>query len=515
MREILTTDPPLTTGAGQTLTDRRRSPARLRGLLRAPLVSLIAWLEREALFVAGIAAVAAVILGKIPAHLNQDGWLALVDGRYVAQHGLPHRDTLAVLTHGVRWIDQQWLAQLVIYRLDQIGGLRLYGLVYVALTVGSFALAIVAARRLGGSAKHVVWALPLAAFLYFAGSFQIRTQGFAYPLFVATVWLLAGDGSTRSSRVLLVLPLLIVWANLHGSAILGAGIVALYGACRLAGELHEGRVSAQAGALLLGAPLCLLATPYGLSEISYYRDTLMNPAFKTLVVEWQPVSSFPVLAVPFFAAALATVWMLGHSRGRVRTFEALTLLTLIAGAISAERNITWFALAALILLPGILTAEIPDLRPSIRRPRLNLALVAASAAVLLMSLGGVVAHSSGWFESGYDAQALDRTAALAERDPRVRVYADGRFADWLLWHHPALAGRIAYDSRLELLSTRQLDGLAELTQIRTPGSHGLLDPYGLLVLETSRPSARLLLEQTGTATIIRGRDLAVATRSAR
>ena len=514
MHEILTTDPPLATGAEKTITDRLRFPARRRGLLRTPgVAAFIAWLEGEALFVAGVAAVAAIILGKIPAHLNQDAWLALVDGRYVAQHGLPHHDTLAVLTHGARWIDQQWLAQLVIYRLDQIGGLRLYSLVYVMLTVGSLAFAIAAARRLGGSAKHVVWVLPLAAFLYFVGSFQIRTQGFAYPLFVGTVWLLAADARRPSRRVLLVLPLLILWANLHGSASLGAGIVALYGACRLTDELRKRRISARAGALLLGAPLCLLGTPYGLSGISYYRDTLMNPAFKALVVEWQPVSSFTVLAVPFFAAALATVWMLGYSRGRVRSFEALTLLILIAGAITAVRNITWFALAALILLPGILTAELRDTRPSVRRPQLNLALVASSAAILLMSLGGVVAHSSAWFESGYDAPALDRAAALAERHPSVRIYADGHYADWLLWHHPALAGRIAYDSRLELLTDIQLHDLAALPEIVPLGTKSVLSGFGLLVLDTKGSESHLLLAQPGTTVVARGRGVVLASHS--
>ena len=56
-------------------------------------------------------------------HLTQDSWLALIGGRDVAAHGIPHQDTLFVITHGARWIDQQWLAQLVIYDLYKAGGL--------------------------------------------------------------------------------------------------------------------------------------------------------------------------------------------------------------------------------------------------------------------------------------------------------------------------------------------------------------------------------------------------------
>ena len=51
----------------------------------------------------------------MPFLLNQDSWLALVDGRLIAQHGLPHTDTLTVWTLGRHWIDQQWASHLVLY----------------------------------------------------------------------------------------------------------------------------------------------------------------------------------------------------------------------------------------------------------------------------------------------------------------------------------------------------------------------------------------------------------------
>jgi hypothetical protein len=478
----------------------------------------ISWLERQALFVAGLAVVAAVILGKAPAHLNQDGWLALVDGRYVAQHGIPQHDTLAVLTRGTHWIDQQWLAQLTIYGLDRVGGLALYSIVYVGLTVGSFALAIAASRRLGGSERHVVWVLPLAAFLYFADSFQIRTQGFAYPLFVGTLWLLAADLRAPSRRVYLVFPVLVLWGNLHGSASLGAGLLVLYGVSLLAEGFRRRRpwrTQLKGVAFLLAAPLCLLVTPYGISGFSYYQDTLLNPAFKALLVEWQPVTSTPILAVPFFVAALATVWVLGFSRGRARLFDALTLLVLIAGAISAVRNVTWFALAAAVLIPSTLSATLPPLPSPPRRRQMNLALVSLTLAVLALSAAAVASKPSSWFEGGYDARALEKVLSSANHNRGLRIFADGRYADWLLWREPLLAGRVAYDSRLELLSAGQLHDLAAIAEVRAPGARTVLAGYRLLVLDTTSKASSLLLEQPAIHVILRGRDVAVATRSGR
>jgi hypothetical protein len=477
----------------------------------------LSWLERQALFVAGLATAASVILAEVPSHINQDGWLALLDGRYIAQQGIPHTDTLAVLTHGARWIDQQWLAQVAIYGLNQLGGLPLYSIVYVALTVGSCGIAIVAAHRLGGSEAHVTWVLPVAL-LYFAGAVEIRTQGFAYPLFVGTLWLLASETRAPSRRrVYLVFPLLIVWGNLHGSASLGAGLAALFGASQLVEGLRRARpwrASRRGLAFMIGAPLCLLVTPYGISVLTYYRETLLNPAFKTLVVEWQPVTAFAVLAIPFFIAAFATAWVLWRGRGRANLFEALTLLVLIAAAILAVRNITWFALAAIMLLPSTL-ATIAARRPAApRRRRLNLTLVGASAICLFAAMTTVATKPSSWFESGYDARALGQVAAAVRRQPGVRIYADGHFADWLLWHDPSLTGQIAYDSRFELLTSTQLRELTSVTAVRTPGARSILAGYGLLVLETPGRASRMLLDQPGTHVIVRGHGVTVATRSA-
>jgi hypothetical protein len=357
----------------------------------------------------------------------------------------------------------------------------------------------------------------VAAFLYFAGSLQIRTQGFAYPLFAGTLWLLAGAaGNQHRRRVYLVFPLLVLWANLHGSASLGAGLAVLYGVCLLVEDLRSARprhVSRRSLAFMVGPPLCLLATPYGISGLGYYRETILNPAFKALVIEWRPVTSFAILAVPFFAAALATLWGLGRSWRRTRVFEAVALLVLIAAAISAARNITWFALAVIMLLPPMIGKAVGASPAAPRRVRFNLALTGTSVIFLLGSLVSVAVKPSSWFERNYDARALTRVTAEVHRDPDMRIYASGRFADWLLWHEPSLAGHLAYDSRLELLTSGQLRELADLTATGASRTHDFLAGYRLLVLETPTRSSRVLLEEPGTHVILRGDNVAVASRS--
>src|SRR5579862_1141209 len=160
----------------------------------------LAWLEAQSLAIMLLAAVAVFAITEIPQHLIQDSWLALIAGRYIASHGIPQHDTLFLITHGARWIDQQWLSQLALYGLDKVGGLALYGLVYVGLELAAITIATAAGRTFGGSERHMLWVLPLALAIYFLGSLNIRTQGFAYPLFAATLWLLAREARGAGDR---------------------------------------------------------------------------------------------------------------------------------------------------------------------------------------------------------------------------------------------------------------------------------------------------------------------------
>src|SRR6478672_4108823 len=51
-----------------------------------------------------------------------DSYLDLVGGRLIVAHGLPHVDTLTLVGHGRTWVDQQWLAQVLIYGIWRVAG---------------------------------------------------------------------------------------------------------------------------------------------------------------------------------------------------------------------------------------------------------------------------------------------------------------------------------------------------------------------------------------------------------
>ena len=440
----------------------------------APVPARRAWLDaferRGSDVVLGVSltVVVAILLAFLPRAFSVDSWLALVTGREVWQSGLPHHETLTALAHGARWIDQQWLSQLISYGVYLVGGLALFGVVNVVLLAASMVGAVIGARRLGASARAVMLVLPFCAALI-VYSREVRTQELVLPLFVATCYLLAADSRASSRRVYWCLPLLVLWANLHGTVALGALLVVLRGLTvaweRRERLLESARAWVRPLVLVLGAPLCMLATPYGLSIVSYYRETLIGGTLRQTVTEWQPITSVTVMAVLFFLLAGVTIWSFGRSPRATTLFERLAVLALAAASIQVIRNALFFALIVLLVLP----VSLPAIRARGqrvraadrgRRARINLVLATTALLAVLVQAVVIFARPASAIELNYQRTAILQTVRnQTTSNPGLKVFADVRFADWLLWRDPALAGRIANDARFELFTPSQITRL--------------------------------------------------------
>ena len=167
-----------------------------------------------------------------PTLLVADSWLTLVAGREVVENGLPTKDELTVLGLGREWTDQQWGSQVLAYAAYSLGGLGLLAVMAATFAVGAFAIAAAGARALGAGQRAIVLVF-FPVLMAAPWTFTIRAQVFVLPLYTGLVWLLASEARRPTRRVYLVLPLLLIWANLHGSAALAAILVMLLAAVEL------------------------------------------------------------------------------------------------------------------------------------------------------------------------------------------------------------------------------------------------------------------------------------------
>jgi hypothetical protein len=471
----------------------------------------------EALLFPVVALFLIALAGNLPRELFQDSWLTILGGREIVQHGLPSHDTLAIWTQGREWVDQQWLAQLLFYGLYAFGGSKLALALHVVAAGGAFILAVVVARRRGGSTRSVCWIAVPTYFLLTWGSWNARAQSLALLLFVVLIALLIRDAHSQSRRVFFVLPVLVLWANIHGTALTGALLVALWGLTyAIERRKQPFRAWAPRSALLVVAPFaCIFASPYAASLPSYYKTMLFNSGFRQFVTEWSPTAA-SVQTAPFYLLAFLTVWLIGRNKERLLPFEKVLLAATLLIGLQTIRGVIWFTLVALMLVPVALDDVLKPNTRAMRFQLLNRSLIAVSLAGLVVAVGVVAAKPSSWFERSYPSGILAAFDRVQARDPQMKVFANETYSDWLLLRRPELRGRLAFDIRFELLSKTELESMLKIRR-RTDGWQRLVAPYSLFVLKKG-PEGKLasaLLRQPGAQVEYRGQDAIVISRPSR
>lgn len=96
----------------------------------------------------------------------------------------------------------------------------------------------------------------------------------------------------------------------------------------------------------------------------------------------------------------------------------------------------------------------------------------------------------------------------------MKILADVRYADWLIWEDPRLfSGRVAYDTSFELLSTSQLSAIADLAA-NDSGARRLLDGAGIWMLYPGNHSVnRTLLRRPRVHVVSRSKRVIIALRA--
>ena len=187
------------------------------------------------------------------------------------------------------------------------------------------------------------------------------------------------------------------------------------------------------------------------------------------------------------------------------------MVLLAIAALLALRNVGWFGLAAAASVPGIASPAY-----SKRSPRKTLApfrVAAAAAALLIWPLLLIVVPASGVISRRWPSAGAE---AVYQSVPGSRglVFADPVHSDWLIWREPALAGRIAFDGRWELLTTRQVDRLSEFLRRSGPRWQRPTRGYAVVTLDSSgqQKLEPALLRRSGARLVYRSRRLAVLAR---
>lgn len=465
--------------------------------------------EEEHILIVLLAGFALIFLLIFPQSiLVNDSWLNLMAGREIVENGLPSRDELTVYGLGRTWTDQQWLAQLVIYGTYSIAGHALLPILAAASVVTAFAIAAAAARSLGAGPRSI-WVLFVPVVMAAPWAWSVRAQMLALPLYTGLLWLVASQARRPSRHIWIALPLLAAWANVHGSAALGALLVML-----LAGyELARSHGSSWRRSLPLAvlAPLAILVTPYGPATTArYYHLLLVDPPFAGRVTEWSWAD--PAKNTVFFYALVAiAVPLVILGRRRLIVFDFTVLALTLLGAVTAIRGIVWFALACMVFVPVAIGRKLESKNPGEPRRRLNVAIAVGMVAAVIAAAASMFPKDNAWFEKYWPREVIEAVRTTSE--PGDRVFAPDRFSDWLLWKIPELRGRVAYDVRFELYDPQFFDRLQAYGAESGRDWKSFADGYRIILVdETRRSHTADFLAEPGSRVVYRTDEITVVAR---
>jgi hypothetical protein len=238
--------------------------------------------------------------------------------------------------------------------------------------------------------------------------------------------------------------------------------------------------------LALAAPVALLASPYGFDLVGYYHTMLISSPLRHYVQEWEPTKLDSGTA-PFFLLVVLSLYLLGRRGATVSIFERLALPLFGVLGFLAERNTIWLGLACAISLPTLIDGALgPSLELTRGMRRLNLVLSLVAVGLAGIVAAAMLSRPTSVLLGRWPAKGAAAVAAAA--GPRGLVLADDVHSDWLIWEQPRLAGRVAYDVRFELLSSRQLAALQSFRDGRRPA---IAAPFRLLTFANRTDAASL------------------------
>lgn len=395
-------------------------------------------------FVFGLVFWAALLIG--PSMMNTDGDLGrhITVGQTILDTGsIPTADLFSHTMTGRLLVPHEWLSQ-VLFALAH-GAAGLNGVVWLTAGVLASTYALVVARmRQDGTRAPLTLAGGMLAFV--VGYLHALTRPHIWTLLFFALFLLLLEQfrrEGRAPRLLVLLPLMVVWANLHGAFVTGVVLVLLYAV----GAAME-REWRKAGLLAATVLLLVLASwlnPVGSALLPHSFAYLGERFLVDMTVEYQSPDFHSVSTWPFAALVLGSLGF-GWLSGRRLAWTPLLLLGVwTAFGLYSARHIPLYGLVAVPILGRELDGWLDSAAPRLAASFTNITALDRQSWGWMWVTGGV-ALAIGLQASGvvWDVQRqgnrfspsvfpVAAVDALEGRLPEGRMFNEFAWGGYLLY----------------------------------------------------------------------------------
>jgi hypothetical protein len=276
---------------------------------------------------------------------DPDAWWHLGSGRLIAaEYLIPAADPFSHSMRGAPWHAHEWGAEVIMWSAYKAGGWSgLTALFAAAAGAASAILAYFVQRHLSAAAAS---GAVFAALFCLLPSAWARPHLLVLPMFVYWVACLLRAAEENRAPSLWLAPVMAVWANMHGSFLLGIAMMGVIG-CESVWRSPDRRTAAVGWGLFGTAAIgASLLTPFGISGYTYPLYVSSMTALGG-INEW--AYSTPSNSPIFFGVLLAGLSVLLLTGARFPPVRAALFVGLLFLALKHNRHIFVFAYLSTLL----------------------------------------------------------------------------------------------------------------------------------------------------------------------
>ncbi len=384
---------------------------------------------------------------------------------------IPQTDIFSFTAVGRPWVTHEWLAEVIFYLLAKIS---LWAVIFfiAGLSVATYFLLWLRSRLLGASAEWTVLALLVFGLLTFE-LWIPRPQVFSF--FLAALLLLLLDSYRKTGRAKYItgLPILILlWANMHASFLLGLIIILFY-----AGYEQATKKPVRLLWLTFGSSLFLsFLNPNGFRIYTYAWDIL--PAVNALsILEWKSIVYFwSKPQVKVFLVMIFMTWggLVYLRRSKIKEHALPILLISVAAILPlvAIRHVGFWPVIAAPLAAAALT-ESTKLREFAAGKNFRIGLIIFSVFLITVRLTQIDSRPIN--KLALPVQAADFAAKAGIKGPLFNFYNDGGYLIWRLWP----GEKVFIDGRSEVYDEETVNDYKAITEVKDDWQALLEEKYGI------------------------------------
>lgn len=336
---------PLAAAGGEALTaaqPKRARRVRLIALLIPSLSDVVFLVFMGILFMSAAGWSQLLADGESGTHIRTGDFI-------LATRTVPVRDLYLSTSPQTPWYEWEWLADVIFAGAHRLAGLK--GVVLFSGSVICLALTLLF--------RHMIWrgvSLPVAVLMSIVAADALRFHFLARPLIFTTLlavgafWILDRDWSHPGRTAWVLIPLAILWANLHGGfLVLIVGLVLFAAAALL---LRDWVRVLRYGVLAAACSAATLINPYGWRLHQHIWHYLRSDWLVKYIEEFQPpVFRGEEMVKVEILLFLGLICVLELVRAR-RYQDVLLILFWAHAALTSVRHVTIYIIAAIPPIAG-------------------------------------------------------------------------------------------------------------------------------------------------------------------